>query len=170
MQAQTNLKVSDKILEKMKRIISCFKSLLPKALPFIGYCEKLWYNTARGHRRQCNTAHARCVLGDEGYRHTHTYKHTINQSINQSHKLFNTTAFHGDNVCANAPQCHLLRIQLLCFSFSANFPFLSCVFAKSDNVTPSSMHAATLLCLLCSKQFSSFSPFFSFFRIDFLWS
>jgi hypothetical protein len=28
------------------------------------------------------------------------------------------------------------------------------VFAKSDNGTPSSMHAAKLLCLLCSKRFS----------------
>ena len=146
-----------KFYGKSKQTFYVWRLPLPRK-PFPSRDTVKRYSTIQPEATDDNMAHARCVLDNEGYRHTHTIK------------LFNTTAFQGDNVYANAPHCHVKRTQLLCFSFSATFPFLSCVFAKSDKVTPSSMHAATLLCLLCSRQFSGFSPFFSFFRIDLLWS
>jgi len=46
-----------------------FIFLPPKIVPFIRHCGKARY-TRRGHRRQCNTAHSHCMLGNQGYRHT----------------------------------------------------------------------------------------------------
>jgi hypothetical protein len=107
--------VSDIILEKIKTKIVCLKPLFLKAMPFMGYCEKLWYVTARGHRRQCNMAHARCVLDNEGYRHTHTHTNYV----------FNTTALHGENSTRTHRNVTLYAHS--CFVFLSLQLFLFCL-------------------------------------------
>jgi len=150
--------VSDKIIEKIKTNFYVWELFFRK--PCLSWDTVKRYGTVKPEATDDNVIwrmRVACWITKP------TDTHTI--------KLFNTVAFHGDNVYANALQCHVIRRQLLCFSFSAAFPFsVLCVCVlKVINVTPSIRRAATLLCLLCSKQFSSFSPFFIFFRIDFLW-
>jgi hypothetical protein len=36
----------------------------PRSVAFMGYCEKVWYSTARGYRQQCNKANERCLLNN----------------------------------------------------------------------------------------------------------
>jgi hypothetical protein len=65
-------------------------------LPFMRKCgTKLQSRT--GHRRHCNTAHAHCMLGIWGHKHTLRICNTY---------CFSATAMVG---CTNAPHCYVLR-------------------------------------------------------------
>ena len=47
----------------------------PKIVPFMTECGKIWYGQTV-HRRQYNTAHAHCMLDNQGYRRTLRIRNT----------------------------------------------------------------------------------------------
>jgi hypothetical protein len=53
--------VSDKICREKQNTHFAFNNVLPKILPFIRQCGKMWWGQ-RGHTRQYNMTHALCML------------------------------------------------------------------------------------------------------------
>jgi len=58
------------------------------------------WESAAGHRRQYNTAHALFILDNKGHTHIHS-EYVI-------HKFF-----HGNNGCANATECNVRTLPIL---------------------------------------------------------
>ena len=57
------------LLRKSKHILRLVTFFFQKIVQFKRQCAKIWYSQT-GHRRQYNTAHALCMLGNKVYRHT----------------------------------------------------------------------------------------------------
>jgi hypothetical protein len=111
--------VSDKIIEKIKTNILCLKTFVFRD-PCLSLDTVSRYGTVQPEATDNNVIrYMRVACWITKAADTHTIK------------LFNTTAFHGENAYANAPKYHVIRTLLLCFSFSATFPFSSlCVWYK----------------------------------------
>ena len=65
--------VSDKSCRENQNTHFMFSNFFPENRAVYEICGKIWWSQ-RGYRWQHNTAHARCMLDNYGYRHTH--KHT----------------------------------------------------------------------------------------------
>jgi len=64
-----------KFVEKIKTQFYFQYFFPPKIVSFMRWCGKIWYSQT-GHRWQCNTAHALCMLDNYGYRHPLTMCNT----------------------------------------------------------------------------------------------